>query len=288
MDPRREEKSMIDKQKAYGQGEFAAERARNGRKASMVKRPGLGILPVAAAALAMAALAGCAAVEDMTQSPEAAAAEKPSRVSAEGAKDEFPNLSEVPDEPKPYSAPEDRERVIKEMIEDRNRATFSTSQAEPAPLVTAAGPDPFTTSTIITADSVTVSDQVAGLSAPAYGGAGQLAAIIFFAHGSFELDAKDRSVLRDIVTLHKQRGGSLRIVGHASSRTQNATPDEHQIANFDMSLTRANAVMEELLDLGVAPEAMQSEAKADAEPVYHEFMPSGEAGNRRVEIFLEN
>ena len=27
---------------------------------------------------------------------------------------------------------------------------------------------------------------------------------------------------------------------------------------------------------------------ADAEPVYHEFLPSGEAGNRRVEIFLEN
>lgn len=285
---------MIYKEKAYGQGSFAAKIAVNGDDALTVKRHGLGILPILAAALAMSAVAGCAAIEDMTQSDEAAAAEKPSRVSSEGAKEEFPNLSEVPDEPKPHTAPEDRERVIQEMLEDRNNATYSTYgqsgalQAEPAPLVTAAGPDPFATSTIITADSVTVSDQVAGLSTPSAAAAGQLAAIIFFSHGSFDLDAKDRDVLQDIVTLHQQRGGSLRIVGHASSRTQNATPDEHQIANFDMSATRANAVMEELVLLGVAPEAMQIEAKADAEPVYHEFMPSGEAGNRRVEIFLEN
>ena len=80
----------------------------------------------------------------------------------------------------------------------------------------------------------------------------------------------------------------MRIVGHASSRTQNTTPDEHQLANFDTSLIRAEAVQEALLDLGVPADAMQTEALGDAEPVYHEFMPSGEAGNRRVEIFLEN
>ena len=228
---------MIDKQEAGAPA--ALEVTRAGRS-------------LAAVALALA-LAACTAVSEMTQSPEQAEAETPQRVTTEGAKDKFPNLSTVPDEAPASLAPEERERIIMEMQQDRERATFS----EPPPLVTAAG-------------------------------GGQLAAIIFFGHGSSDLDARDRSVLRDVAALHQQRGGRLRIVGHASSRTRNTTPDEHQIANFDMSLVRAEAVQAELLALGVAVEAMTAEALGDAEPVYHEFMPSGEAGNRRVEIFLEN
>src|SRR5690606_1392241 len=180
-----------------------------------------------------------------------------------------------------------------EMEEDRAQATYSepkTSEpsAEPAPLETAAPRDPFASSLIISGDSVTTSDQVAGLPLQTAAGPGQLAAIVFFGHGSDALDARDRSVLRDVATLLEQRGGSLRVVGHASSRTHNTTPDEHQLANFEMSLRRANVVLAELRSLGVPAEAVYAEAVGDAEPVYHEFMPSGEAGNRRVEIFLEN
>ena len=236
-----------------------------------------------AAGLALAALGGCAALQDATQTPEQAAAERPTQVTAEGAKDTFPNLAEVPKEPRPYTAPEERERVMAEMAEDRSQATFTGA----APLETAAPRDPFASSLIIDGDSVTASDQVAGLPLQTSAG-GQLAAIIFFSHGSSDLDARDRRVLNDVAALYRQRGGSLRIVGHASSRTQNATPVEHQLANFETSLVRAEAVQEALMALGVPSEAMRAEAVGDAEPVYHEFMPSGEAGNRRVEIFLEN
>jgi flagellar motor protein MotB len=31
-----------------------------------------------------------------------------------------------------------------------------------------------------------------------------------------------------------------------------------------------------------------AEARADNQPVFHEFMPTGEAGNRRAEIYLAN
>jgi outer membrane protein OmpA-like peptidoglycan-associated protein len=250
-----------------------------------------------AAGLAVAtalALAGCAALKDATETPEQAAARQPSKVSTEGAKDAFPTLGEVPSETRPQTAPEDREKVMAEMAEDRARATFTapagTAPAdEPAPLETAAAPrDPFASSLIISGDSVTTSEQHAGLPLQTGAGPGQLAAIIFFPHGSSDLGARDRSILRDLAALQQQRGGGLRVVGHASSRTRNATPDEHQVANFDMSLIRANAVLEELLRLGVSAEAVRAEAVGDAEPVYHEFMPSGEAGNRRVEIFLEN
>jgi len=253
-------------------------------------RPHRRSLAVAALAL-LAVLAGCSAMQEMTGSSEQAAAAEPAKVSTAGAKDEFPNLAAVPSEPRAQSAPEDRERIMAEMAQDHAQATFSsttTEQQEPAPLVTAAPPDPFATSVIISGDSVTTSDQVAGLPAPTAAGPGQLAAIIFFPNGSAALDDQDRKVLRDLARLREQRGGSLRIVGHASSWTQNATPEQHQLANFEMSLKRANAVLDELLQLGVPAEAAQAEAVGDAEPVYHEFMPSGEAGNRRVEIFLEN
>ena len=200
------------------------------------------------------------------------------------AADDVPNLAEVPAQPPATTAPEERQAIVEELQVDRSQATYS----EPAPLETEAPRDPFASSLIITGDSVTSSDQVAGLPLQTAAGPGQLAAIVFFGHGSAALDGGDRSVLRDVAALREQRGGSLRVVGHASSRTHNTTPDEHQIANFDMSLSRANAVLEELLSLGVPADAARAEAVGDAEPVYHEFMPSGEAGNRRAEIFLEN
>lgn len=193
------------------------------------------------------------------------------------AADEPSSLAEVP-----APAP------LPEVTEERPQATPSEPAGEPAPLETAAPRDPFASSLIISGDSVTTSEQMAGLPLQTAAGPGQLAAIVFFGHASAELDARDRSVLRDVTALWEQRGGSLRVVGHASSRTHNTTPDEHQLANFEMSLSRANAVLEELLSLGVPADAARAEAVGDAEPVYHEFMPSGEAGNRRVEIFLEN
>ena len=245
-----------------------------------VERTGIRGLCLAAGLLAVLSVAGCTVVDDAIKSPEQKAAEQPQRVSTEGAKDEFPNLGSVPGEPKPYSAPEYREQLITELSADREKATFTGSDA----LVTAA---PVASSTVISSGSVTTSSQVADVSRPP-ASQGQLAAIIFFGHGSIDLDSGDRRVLRDLVTLQSQQGGVLRVVGHASSRTRNTTPEKHQVANFEMSLERAKAVSAELLRLGVEPDLVSTEAKADAEPVYHEFMPSGEAGNRRVEIFLEN
>jgi len=266
---------MIDKQEA-----MKPQARRNGGP-DAGRRGGWRLAVLASAALS---LGGCAAFQDATKTPEQAAAEQPAQVRAEGAKETFPTLGEVPKEPRPYTAPEDREKVMAEMAEDRSQATFT----EAPPLETAAPRDPFASSLIIEGDSVTTSDQVAGLPLQTSAGGGQLAAIIFFGHGAADLDARDRSVLNDVAALYKQRGGSIRIVGHASSRTQNAPPDEHQLANFETSLERAEVVQGALVDLGVPLEVMQAEAVGDAEPVYHEFMPSGEAGNRRVEIFLEN
>src|SRR3546814_20216010 len=81
-------------------------------------------LRTAAALAAAALLTACAALQEEDPSAE------PSRVSTEGASDEFPNLAEVPTEPRAHSAPEERAAIIEELAEDRAEAPFP----ETAPL----------------------------------------------------------------------------------------------------------------------------------------------------------
>ncbi len=114
-----------------------------------------------------------------------------------------------------------------------------------------------------------------------------LVAVFYFGHGSARLDANDRGVLRDIVALHRQRGGAIRVVGHASAHTGVVDQIKHRMVNFEISLKRANAVAAGIVALGVAKDKVRAETRGDAQPVFHEFMPTGEAGNRRTEIFLE-
>lgn len=113
------------------------------------------------------------------------------------------------------------------------------------------------------------------------------ATTVFFAAGSARLGAKGRAEVRRAYRAYRARGGTLRVVGHASSRTRDLDPFTHQLVNFNVSVDRANAVARELIRLGAKPEAVRVDAVSDTQPVFFEVMPSGEAGNRRTEIFLE-
>jgi len=112
-------------------------------------------------------------------------------------------------------------------------------------------------------------------------------ATIMFPNGSSHLSARDRRILANIRKLHKERGGRLRVIGHASSRTRNTDPVRHKMVNFKVSVDRADAVARELMRMGIKRDLITVDAVSDTEPVYFEFMPSGEAGNRRTEIYLE-
>lgn len=120
------------------------------------------------------------------------------------------------------------------------------------------------------------------------GGAGQRAAIITFKGGSARLSAADRTRLRKVAELFGQRGGSIRVEGHASSRTRDMDPARHQKVNFDVSLNRANAVARELIRGGVPTKSVFVAAMSDSRPIYYEVMPAGDAGNQRVEIYFVN
>jgi len=112
-------------------------------------------------------------------------------------------------------------------------------------------------------------------------------ATIYFATGSARISRDGKGQIRMAYQAYRSQGGSLRVVGHASSRTRNLDPMRHRMANFRISVDRANRVARALIRLGVKPDAVLIEAMSDTDRVYFEMMPAGEAENRRVEIFLE-
>jgi flagellar motor protein MotB len=125
-------------------------------------------------------------------------------------------------------------------------------------------------------------------SGSATGGSGSVkVATILFDDGSTGLGYQERGILQQVAELHRRRGGTVRVVGHASSRTRNMDPDRHRSVNYQISVERASSVARELTKLGVPSEMIVVSAMADEEPVYREVMPSGETGNRRAEIYID-
>ncbi len=113
-------------------------------------------------------------------------------------------------------------------------------------------------------------------------------ATIHFRNGSAALSSRDRQIIANALQLKKERGGRIHIIGHASSRTRSLDPLRHKMLNFKISVDRADAVARELIRLGVKKEELLVDAISDSQPMYFEFMPTGEAGNRRAEIYLES
>jgi len=111
-------------------------------------------------------------------------------------------------------------------------------------------------------------------------------ATIHFAHSSSRLDDRDRKVIAQVASAQRQNNAEVIVVGHASGRTQQLSKVEHELANFRISMARASRVADQLVAMGVAREKVLIEAVADDKPRYAESMPTGEAGNRRTEIYF--
>lgn len=113
-------------------------------------------------------------------------------------------------------------------------------------------------------------------------------ATILFPNGSARLSAREVKILQQVSAILKEKGGRIRVVGHASSRTRDMDLVAHKMTNFQVSADRADAVARALIRIGVAPELISVVARSDADPQYYEIMPSGEAANRRAEIYLDS
>ncbi len=114
-------------------------------------------------------------------------------------------------------------------------------------------------------------------------------AIVYFAGDGTSLTAAGRAQVHDAVAAFQAQGGagSIKVVGHASSRTANMPVERHLEVIFQKSQARANAVAQALIRAGVPASRVQVEAVGDSQPVYYESMPKGEDGNRRAEIFVQ-
>lgn len=98
---------------------------------------------------------------------------------------------------------------------------------------------------------------------------------ITFAAGSTALSEKQKATIAEVVKLHNQNGGTIRIVGHGEASGRNAAVD-----GLTLALNRAQAIAMALTGHGVPAK----DISVDAAPV------SGRGGRDvpRAEIYLEN
>ena len=241
--------------------------------------PGLGSrLGVASlAGLAALAAAGCTVVDSgLSDVP--------------GADRPFPNLATVPDRPAGFETPAQRQASQDQLAFDRAAAApLGTAPASLAATPPARG-----------AAAASAAAPPAGLDERDISGGGwlneelpqkpsrALAGLIFFDNGSSQLKPKGRDVLRAVAALQREHGGVLRLVGHASSTiSPNLDPAEGSAINRRVAQRRAESTAAELRRLGLAGDQIQIGADGAQAPAYDEATPLGEAGNRRVEIYLE-
>lgn len=265
---------------------------------------------VAAMALALL-VAGCSTVDETWNDffGDEPAPQRVSTAGAEAQEDSPPNLSAVPEKAPTTTSAAQRRALQRSLNTDRQSAEFSdqplkpgraappepempvasaaaTPPVEPMPAYNPPATPPVSSYGQSTAQAV-AGQATAGYPAVGQVPAGQPVAVIYFGHGSSALDARDRQVIAQAAGLQKQNGGFLRVIGHSSQRTGTTDAVQHSLRNFEMSLKRAQAVAAVLRADGVSEQTLLVEARGSGQPVFYEFMPTGEAGNRRVEIFLE-
>ena len=177
----------------------------------------------------------------------------------------IPNLASVPSRPRPLSDRDARDETRNALAADlENAALFRQDEAVDAPEV-----------------------QNAKKGSQDELGDSEIVAVIYFDPASADLGRADRLVLAAVAKLQRQRGSRLKVIGHASSGSASSDPTAARLANQAMSEKRAEGVVVALISLGVEAEKLLYSGVGDSDLLYDESKPSGEAGNRRAEIFLE-
>ncbi|MGE5145111.1 MAG: OmpA family protein [Candidatus Eiseniibacteriota bacterium] len=216
----------------------------------------------------------------------------------------YPNLADVPKRP-PVTPPDQRIIIEEGLLADRANARYTDQQprwqtdtgnssayvppggaAQGAP---AAGgqadskmrPAPTTGVTEVPAEG---GKQMASAASPATATAGAQVGTIVFAEDSTELPGSSAAVLEQVAAAYKSRGGTLRVVGHSTSRQRDPDPEKDKVVKFDLSLARANQVAAALVNLGVEQSKIAVVGLADTEPAAGGA--SGAANEARVDVFL--
>jgi outer membrane protein OmpA-like peptidoglycan-associated protein len=185
------------------------------------------------------------------------------------------------------------EEVFRQQLEQSSRRSVAAVAAAPQPAAVAraaaqpaatalAGGGSLGSPTLIPAQPVAAtaptSEQRPAATAFAAGAAGRLATLRF-ASGSARLAEADLAAIRQSADSIRSTGARTRVVGYAPPDGRGGATEQRRLADFNLSLDRAEAVARELVRLGVQPGQIMVEGRADS---------SAAAGGPRAEIFLEN
>jgi outer membrane protein OmpA-like peptidoglycan-associated protein len=118
-------------------------------------------------------------------------------------------------------------------------------------------------------------------------GVDALAATIYFGEGAAGLTEDDRAILREVARLHRERGGTMRVVGYASPEANGGDVMARRLANLEVSTRRADAVSRELARFGVPAGAITTSAGGAPTVPGTAGASFGAAGQRRVDIYLD-
>lgn len=108
----------------------------------------------------------------------------------------------------------------------------------------------------------------------------------YFDDGASNIKSADRGKIKDIVKIAKEKKAMIYVIGYSSSRTADMDYVSHKMANFKISLKRAENVADAIVKAGLKEQQVMLEALSDGRPAYLEVMPEGERLNRRVEIYI--
>jgi outer membrane protein OmpA-like peptidoglycan-associated protein len=249
-----------------------------------------GYAKLAAMALALVALSGCASQPGWLK-PWTWLDDKPApKVDSTLA---YPNLAEVPPKPADTTSEDRRRELTAGLASDRANARHSDEilrnaamadgapppvaapkpavPAAPAPVAVeppaaapAAAPAPVLTAPNAKPTKAGKKVGAGASSAPASSllSAGQ-AGIVDFTAGSAKVEASQRAKLSNLAALQKETKGRIRIIGRAANDelAKIADPTTRIIRLFDLSLRRAQAIAAELAKMGVPTDALLVEGK---------------------------
>ena len=113
----------------------------------------------------------------------------------------------------------------------------------------------------------------------------KIATIIFISVSSVVSPKVKRKIMK-VLELAKKNNATVKIVGHASTRTKDMDIISHKLVNFKISDQRAQSVASLFVQNKFPLEKLITEAVSDSKPLFHEVMPAGTNANQRTEIFL--
>ena len=101
-----------------------------------------------------------------------------------------------------------------------------------------------------------------------------------FATGSATIDRGNEGLLQRLAQTARSCSGDLIVVGHTDSR---GAADANQV----LSLARAQAVVDALVQLGIESKHVSARGAGESNPIAENEMPEGRARNRRIEITVD-